>query len=269
MWPECEYLGNMCILYVWQGFYNKESKWCKILEEKHKNLKLIRKRAYLCVEDSLATSAGVFNWPPWSPEHLTWYIFIRLWNITKIKEGDELLDGPVLCSVCAFCSGELWSWGFFVDCGVTGVEPESQSQPCLCCALSIPRTSQHGSTVNKGCSVSATGGSIIYAFNRLPNPLPPLPPCSRLFSPTHSPSGCAAPSAQPLLLTQLHVDMRMWSVLLLSSNLHLLLLLLMYALMCVSASKSDGICVSVRFLQTKHQRAELSYLVDRPRRVNR
>lgn len=34
-----------------------------------------------------------------------------------------------------------------------------------------------GSAVNKGCSVSATGGSIIYAFHRLANspPRPPLP----------------------------------------------------------------------------------------------
>lgn len=102
--------------------------------------------------------------------------------------------------------------GFSVDCGVAGVEPDSQSA-LLFCALSILCTVQHGSTVHKGCSVSASGVLIIYAFN----PIPPL------NLPSHSPSNSPLLLSSPfvlslrdarsvsnppsqLLLTQFHVD---------------------------------------------------------------
>lgn len=97
--------------------------------------------------------------------------------------------------------------GLFVDCGLAGLEPDSQSQPCLFCALSIPCTTQHGSTVNKGCSVSASRGSIIYAFNRLPNLLSPTLVSSRPL--THQVDARTVgtpPRIARTYSTQLHVD---------------------------------------------------------------
>lgn len=71
--------------------------------------------------------------------------------------------------------GDLWSWGsLLIAVWLERSQTDSHSLACAA-ALSIPCTSQHSSTVNKGCSVSASGGSIIYAFYRLPNPLSSAP----------------------------------------------------------------------------------------------
>lgn len=78
---------------------------------------------------------------------------------------------PQLCVL----RGDLWSWGsLLIAVWLERGQTDSHSFACAA-ALSIPRTSQHSSTVNKGCSVSASGGSIIYAFYRLPNPLSSAP----------------------------------------------------------------------------------------------
>lgn len=99
--------------------------------------------------------------------------------------------------------------GLFVDCGLAGLEPDSQSQPCLFCALSIPCTTQHGSTVNKGCSVSASRGSIIYAFNRLPNLLSPTLVSSRsLTRQVDARTVGTPPHIATTYSTQLHVDIK-------------------------------------------------------------
>lgn len=82
-----------------------------------------------------------------------------------------------------------------------GVEPACESRPRFFGVLSIPRTTQHGSSVNKGCSVSASGCSIINGFNCLLHP-PPLLPLPHYHLLSFTPASLTSTAPPPPHLTR-------------------------------------------------------------------